>query len=128
LLFPGYCVANILKTLIPDEAITFIGGAEAFDFAEAMFFYSPWKVIGDSAIERVAAAGNQIDVVAVFLATHEQRLYCGGEQQVPPLRSPGFPVELGGFGKLHAPLFTERRIRGSVQRGVAGDPGTLRSG
>jgi hypothetical protein len=26
------------------------------------------------------------------------------EQQVPPLRSPGFPVELGGVGSLHAPF------------------------
>ena len=26
------------------------------------------------------------------------------EQQVPPLRSPGFPVELGGVGALHAPF------------------------
>jgi hypothetical protein len=28
----------------------------------------------------------------------------GGEQQVPPLRSPGFPVKLGGVGALHAPF------------------------
>ena len=27
-----------------------------------------------------------------------------GAQQVPPLRSPGFPVELGGVGALHAPF------------------------
>jgi hypothetical protein len=26
------------------------------------------------------------------------------EQQVPPLRSPGFPVELGGVDLFHAPL------------------------
>src|SRR6202161_2594883 len=26
------------------------------------------------------------------------------EQQIPPLRSPGFPVELGGVGALHAPF------------------------
>jgi hypothetical protein len=26
---------------------------------------------------------------------------------------PGFPVEIGGFGELHAPLLTERRTRGS---------------
>jgi hypothetical protein len=50
------------------------------------------------------------------------------KQQVPPLRSPGFPVRRSGFGKLHAPLFTERRIRGSLQCGVAGNSGTLRSG
>jgi hypothetical protein len=32
------------------------------------------------------------------------------EQQVPPLRSPGFPVELGGADALHAPFFTEGRM------------------
>jgi hypothetical protein len=37
---------------------------------------------------------------------------------------PGFPVELGGFGKLHAPFFAERRTRGLVQRCVAGNPGS----
>ena len=36
---------------------------------------------------------------------------------------PGFPVELGGFGKLHAPFLTERRTRGLFQRSVAGNPG-----
>jgi len=29
--------------------------------------------------------------------------------------SPGFPVELGGFGELQASFFMERRTRGSVQ-------------
>ncbi len=38
---------------------------------------------------------------------------------------PGFPVELGDFGKLHAPFFTERRTRCRVQCRVAGNPGTL---
>src|SRR5271156_3628689 len=37
---------------------------------------------------------------------------------------PGFPVELGGFDKLHAPFLTERRTRGLVQRCVAGNPGS----
>jgi hypothetical protein len=50
------------------------------------------------------------------------------EQQVAPLRSPGFPVELGGFGKLLAPFFTERRTRCLVWCGVAENSGTLRSG
>jgi hypothetical protein len=36
---------------------------------------------------------------------------------------PGFPVDLGGFGALHAPFFMERRTRGLVQRCVAGNPG-----
>jgi hypothetical protein len=48
--------------------------------------------------------------------------------QVPPLRYPGFPVEVGGVDKVHAPFFKERRTRGSVRRSVAGNPGTLRSG
>ncbi len=38
---------------------------------------------------------------------------------------PGFPVELGGFGKLHAPFLTERRTRGPVLCCVAGNPGSL---
>ena len=37
--------------------------------------------------------------------------------------SPGFPVEFGGFGELHAPFFTERRTRGLVRRCEAGKPG-----
>jgi hypothetical protein len=32
-------------------------------------------------------------------------------------------VELGGFGKLHAPFFTERRTRSLVRCRVAGNPG-----
>ncbi len=46
------------------------------------------------------------------------------KQQVPPLRYPGFPVELGGVGGLHAPFSTERRKRGCVQCCVAGNPAT----
>jgi hypothetical protein len=54
---------------------------------------------------------------------------CGklrGPPQVPPLRYPGFPVEIGGVGELHAAFFTESRTRGHVQRSVAGNPGALR--
>jgi hypothetical protein len=40
------------------------------------------------------------------------------EQRVPPLRSPGFSVELGGVDALHAPFFTEVRTRGLVQRSM----------
>jgi hypothetical protein len=36
---------------------------------------------------------------------------------------PGFPVEFCGFGELHAPFFTERRTRGSLQCIVVGNPG-----
>jgi hypothetical protein len=32
--------------------------------------------------------------------------------QVPPLRYPGFPVELVGVGELHATFLTESRTRG----------------
>jgi hypothetical protein len=41
------------------------------------------------------------------------------EQQVPPLRSPGFPVEVSGVGTLHAP-FPNRKAHTRpcpVQRG-----------
>jgi len=40
--------------------------------------------------------------------------------------SPGFPVELGGFGKLHAPFLTERRTRGPrpAMRGRKSGSGT----
>jgi hypothetical protein len=37
--------------------------------------------------------------------------------------SPGFPVDLGGVGELHAPFFMERRTRGSLQCSVTGNPG-----
>jgi len=49
------------------------------------------------------------------------------ETTVAPLRDPGFPVEVGGVGELHAAFFTESRTRGHVQRGMAGNPGALRS-
>jgi hypothetical protein len=50
------------------------------------------------------------------------------EPQVPPLRSPGFPVESRGFDDLHAALSTESRKRGRCQLREAGNPGPLRSG
>ena len=43
---------------------------------------------------------------------------------IGPQPFPGFPVELGGFGKLHAAFLKESRIRGLVQRCVAGNPGS----
>src|ERR1700741_2841849 len=44
----------------------------------------------------------------------ERRPLCGsrGAPQVPPLRYPGFPVEVGGVGEVHTAFFTESRIRG----------------
>jgi hypothetical protein len=50
------------------------------------------------------------------------------EQQVPPLRSPGFPVECSGADEVRAALFTESRIRGRCWLCEVGNPGTLRSG
>jgi hypothetical protein len=35
-----------------------------------------------------------------------------GKTMVPPLRSPGFPVETRGVDDLHAALSTESRTRG----------------
>ena len=46
----------------------------------------------------------------------------------PSTSLPRISCGLGGFGALHAPFFTERRTRCLVQRNVAGNPGTLRSG
>jgi hypothetical protein len=34
------------------------------------------------------------------------------EKQVPPLRYPGFPVDIGGLGELHAAFLNESRTRG----------------
>ena len=45
------------------------------------------------------------------------------ELQIPRLRSPGFPVEVGGFLELHAPFLTERRTRCRVRCRVTGNPG-----
>jgi len=45
------------------------------------------------------------------------------ELQIPRLRSPGFPVEVGGFLELHAPFLTERRTRCRVRCCVTGNPG-----
>jgi hypothetical protein len=41
------------------------------------------------------------------------------------LRSPGFPVELGGVGVLHAAFLTESSTLGHVQRCAAGNPGPV---
>ena len=47
------------------------------------------------------------------------------ELQIPPLRCPGFPVELGGVGEPHAAFRYESRTRGCVRRYVAGNPGPV---
>ena len=36
--------------------------------------------------------------------------------QIPPLRYPRFPVELGCVDELHAAFFTESSTRGHVRR------------
>jgi hypothetical protein len=41
------------------------------------------------------------------------------------LRSPGFPVEVGGVGELHAAFRNESSTRGSVRRCAAGNPGPV---
>jgi hypothetical protein len=50
------------------------------------------------------------------------------EPQVPPLRSPGFPVENSGVDVFRAALFEESRIRGCCWQREVGNPGPLRSG
>ena len=49
------------------------------------------------------------------------------ELRIPPLRSPGFPVEVGGVGEVPAAFFEESRIHGFRWLGEVGNPGTLRS-
>jgi hypothetical protein len=51
------------------------------------------------------------------------------EPRIPPrhagtgrLRSPGFPVEIGGVGELHAPFLTRKAHTQPVRRSVAGNP------
>jgi hypothetical protein len=46
-----------------------------------------------------------------------------GALQVPPLRYPGFPVELGGVGNLHVAFLEESRTRGRC-----GTPRSRKSG
>jgi len=63
---------------------------------------------------------------ADFFARSEKHFQEGSaEPQVPPLRSPEFPVKLLGVGNPHAPFSTERRIHGRCEFCVAGNPGTL---
>jgi len=45
------------------------------------------------------------------------------KQQIPPLRYPGFPVELGGVGELHAAFHTESGMtnwRAAAHLGMGG--------
>ena len=47
----------------------------------------------------------------------------GGALQIPPLRSPRFPVEIRGVEEELAPFFTERRTRGPCWCCVTGNRG-----
>jgi hypothetical protein len=47
------------------------------------------------------------------------------EPQVPQLRYPGFSVQFGGVGELHAAFFTESRTRCHGRCHVVENPGTL---
>jgi hypothetical protein len=55
--------------------------------------------------------------------THGQIALTAGPSTT--LRSPGFPVELGGVGELHAAFRNESSTRGCVRRCVAGNPGPV---
>jgi hypothetical protein len=79
---------------------------------------------------------NVVNIPSLHGVARELRLFHGDKHfqdrsvalRIPPLRSPGFPIELDSVDTLHAPFFTEMRTRGLVQCCVAGNPGTLRSG
>jgi hypothetical protein len=45
------------------------------------------------------------------------------EPQIPRLRSPGFPVEIGGVGELHAPFLTRKAHTQPCPAQRAGNPG-----
>ena len=55
--------------------------------------------------------------LAVFVNEQGERRFSVGEPeekpQIPPLRYPGFPVEVGGVGELHAAFPNESRTHGS---------------
>ena len=59
-----------------------------------------------------------MSVAASGAGSTRVREYWRKKPQVPPLRYPGFPVELGGVGELHAAFLTESRTRGRVRRSV----------
>jgi hypothetical protein len=65
----------------------------------------------------------------VGLWTACRRLRAGQVKlQVPPLRSPGFPVQLSGVGEFRAAFLTESRIRRRGRHRDIGNPGPLLSG
>src|SRR5580692_6467742 len=71
-----------------------------------------------------SAARQEIRVRSVEKHFHER----SAELQIPPLRCPRFPVDLGSVDELRTPFSTESRIRGSCECHEVGNPGTLRSG
>jgi hypothetical protein len=61
----------------------------------------------------VGGDGSSGQLVLEFRGALPPALVAGrGKLQVPPLRSPGFPVEVGGVGEIHAAFLTESRTRG----------------
>jgi hypothetical protein len=87
LFFPTNGVIYILMVLEPYEAIALVGCCEAGDTAFSMFLRSTLNAISHSAVQNVASAGDDIDVVVMVLLAHRWlylRLEC--EPQVPPLR------------------------------------------
>jgi hypothetical protein len=101
--------------MVPDSLAVIDSQFNPILVIEWVPFPAPWGAL--------LRAGWQRWVVASI----EHRIVVEG-LQIPPLRSPGFPVELVGFDEPHAPFFMERRIRGFCEFCVAGNPGTLRSG
>src|SRR5271156_3754530 len=76
------------------------------------FFFGLSGVVADQAIALSHVLFNALG--AAITSAASGRVGCGSrKEQVPPLRCPGVPVEVSGFGKLHAPFFVERRTRGS---------------
>ena len=79
---------------------------------------------------RTSATKGQVILLGLGTRTHEGfRIWVKSKRkpQISPLRYPGFPVDIGGVGELHAAFLTESRTRGRFQCSAAGNQGTLRS-
>ena len=58
------------EALEPNQASAFVVRGKAGNTAFAMLFYSPRKVISDSAIEHATTARDHINIVGVVFAAH----------------------------------------------------------
>jgi hypothetical protein len=76
LFFPINGVIDILIAFEPHEAIALVGCCEASDTAFSMFLRSTLNAIGHSAVQNVASAGDDIDVIVMVLLAH-RLLICG---------------------------------------------------